>query len=148
MKGQRVHVLAWVGLFTVMMAPGFANAADDDDRLQRAAALHEKIKATNSRHGRPVFEHRGAPLHSKTVIGADAIKAKMEASKAAGKRGNAKLQSYLNGFVGGLQHLSDTLSGRDGSQPSSGKMQERKMSFQQRLRLEKERIKRRRSHGG
>lgn len=123
--------------------PVRGSVSSEDARADRAAKLKVKMKAIEEGTNRPVAEKVVVPIEHRSVRGSDQIKGKMEASKDSGKRGNAKIHSYINGFLGGLQRFSDTLSSPGDKKQLSERQKERKMSFRERLKLELEKKKKR-----
>jgi len=123
--------------------PVRGSVSSEETRADRAAKLKVKMRAIEEGTNRPVAEKVVVPIEHRSVRGSDAIKAKMEASKGSGKRGTAKMQGYINGFMGGLQNLSNMLSGPEDKEKLSARQRERKMSFKERLKMELEKKRQR-----
>ncbi|MDQ6959009.1 MAG: hypothetical protein Q9M24_07870 [Mariprofundaceae bacterium] len=121
-----------------VVEPARGSVSSEDTRADRAAKLKVKMKAIEEGTNRPVAEEVVVPIGHRSVRGSDAIKAKIEASKDSGKKGTAKMQGYINGFMGGLQSLSNMLSDPEDREKLSTRQKERKMSFKERLKLELE----------
>jgi len=117
--------------------------SSEDARAERAAKLRAKMEAIEERRNRPVAKEAVVPIEHRSVRGSEQIKAKIEASKDSGKKGTAKMQGYINGFMGGLQNLSSMLSGPEDKEKLSARQKERKMSFKERLKLELEKKRQR-----
>lgn len=117
--------------------------SSEETRADRAAKLRAKIKAIEEGTNRPVAEEIVVPIEHRSVRGSDQIKEKIEASKDSGKRGSAKIQSYINGFLGGMQSFSDMLSSSEDREKLSVRQKERKMSFKERLKMELEKKRQR-----
>jgi len=124
------------GLKAAVMEPVRGSFSSEETRADRAAKLRAKMKAIEERRNRPVAEKVVVPIEHRNVRGSEQIKAKMEASKGSGKRGTAKIQGYINGFMGGLRSFSDMLSGPEDKEQLSARKKERKMSFKERLKME------------
>ncbi len=126
-----------------IVEPVRGSISSEDARVDRAAKLRARMKAIEEGKNRPVVEDVAVPIEHRSVRGSDQIKAKMKASKDSGKRGTAKMQSYINGFMGGLQRLSDTLSSFKDREQLNVRQKERRMSFRERLKLELEKKRKR-----
>jgi len=131
------------GLHAPVMEPVRGSFSSEAARADRAAKLRAKIKAIKEGKNRPVMEEVVVPIEHRNVRGSEQIKAKMEASKDSGKRGTAKMQGYIDGFMGGLQSFSEMLSGPEDKARLSARQQERKMSFKERLKMELEKKRQR-----
>jgi len=126
-----------------IVEPVRGSISSEDARVDRAAKLRARMKAIEEGKNRPVVEDVAVPIEHRSVRGSDQIKEKMQASKDSGKRGTAKMQSYINGFMGGLQRLSDTLSSFKDREQLNVRQKERRMSFRERLKLELEKKRKR-----
>jgi len=131
------------GLKAPVMEPVRGSFSSEETRADRVAKLKVKMKAIEEGTNRPVAEEAVVPIEHRSVRGSDAIKAKIEASKDSGKKGTAKMQGYINGFMGGLQNLSNMLSDPEDKEKLSARQQERKMSFKERLKMELEKKRQR-----
>jgi len=123
--------------------PARGSISSEETRADRTAKLKIKMKAIEEGKNRPAAEEAVVPIEHRSVRGSDAVKAKIEASKDSGKKGTAKMQSYINGFMGGLQSLSNMLSGPEDKEKLSTRQKEQKMSFKERLKLELEKKRQR-----
>jgi len=104
------------------VVPVRMHVSSERQRAMRAEKIKAKIKAIKERRLRSRNEvAEPAPLVRKTVQGSEGIKAKIEASKASGKRGTAKLKSYIYAVLGNPE--------------AAGKV--KKLTFKQRLALQK-----------
>jgi len=82
------------------------------------------------------------PVGHRTALGIDQIKQKEEAAKGSSKRGTAKLQGYISGFMGGINSFSHSISNTKG-ETLTAKQKEKRLSFKERLKLEMERKRQR-----
>jgi len=127
-----------------VVEPVRGSVSSEDQKADRAAKLRAKIKAIEERRLHPPKKVLApVPLYRKNVRGLDKIKAKEELSKDSGKRGTAKLKSYIHAIFGGFESpaLAKYIAehGRPGGNPDTMKG----MSFKARLKLELEKKRKR-----
>jgi len=127
-----------------VVAPVRNSISSEEQQADRAAQLKAKIKAIEERQLHPPKKIAApVPLYRKNVRGTDNIKAKEQLSKDAGKRGTAKLKSYIHAIFGGFEspEMAKYIArhGRPGGNPDNLKG----MSFQEHLKLELEKKRKR-----
>jgi len=136
-EGDDIHFHAPV------VEPVRGNVSTEDQKADRAAKLKAKMKAIEEHRFYPKKKAAPVPEYRKTARGTEQIKAKEELSKDAGKRGTAKLKSYMHAIFGGFESpaMAKYIAkhGRPGGNPDSLKG----MSFQERLKLELEKKRKR-----
>jgi len=125
------------GLKAPVVEPVRGSISTEGQQAARAAKLKAKIKAIEEHQIHPPKEvAKPVPLYRKNVRGTKEIKEKEKLSKGAGKRGTAKLKSYIHAIFGGFKSagMSNYIAehGRPGGNPASM----RGMSFKARLKLE------------
>jgi len=136
-----MRILFAIILLSVVISPGISYATDDIDARNQK---HAPVSNDAGKKHRSAAQKAVVPIERRTVYGAEQIKKKVQASKGSGKRGNAELNGYINGFLDGLNGLSRNLSKTEG--PLTARQKEKRMSFKERLKLELER-KQQRNNG-
>ncbi len=125
------------GLKAPVVEPVRGSVSTEDQQAARAAELKAKIKAIEEHQLHPIKKVAApVPLYRKNVRGTSQIKEKEELSKDAGKRGTAKLKSYIHAIFGGFESagMRNYIAehGRSGGNPANM----RGMSFKARLKME------------
>jgi len=126
-----------------VVQPVRGSVSTEDQQTDRAAKLKVKMKAIEEHRFYPKREATLVPEYRKTARGTDQVKAKAELSKDAGKRGTAKLKSYIHAVFGGFEspEMAKYIAKHGRSGAHSGNLVG--MSFQERLKLELEKKKKR-----
>jgi len=122
-----------------VVEPVRGNVSTEDQKAGRAAKLKAKMKAIEEHRFYPKRKTALVPEYRKTARGTDQIKAKAELSKDAGKRGTAKLKSYIHAIFGGFEspEMANYIAENGHGDSTKG------MSFKTRLKLELEKKKQR-----
>ncbi len=124
------------GLKAPMVEPVRGSVSSGNQEADRAAKLKAKIKAIEERRLHPPKEvAKPVPLYRRNVRGTKEIKEKEKLSKDAGKRGTAKLKSYIHAIFGRFESadMRNYIAEHGHSGGNTDSM--RGMSFKERLKL-------------
>ncbi len=125
------------GLKAPMVEPVRGDFSNGSQQAARAAALKAKIKAIEERRLHPPKEvAKPVPLYRRSVRGTNEIKAKEDLSKNAGKRGTAKLKSYIHAIFGGFESAGMRDYAAEHGHSGGNHDSMRGMTFKERLKLE------------